>query len=195
MKPVQAGLRTNLVLVTDRRTYLIEAISQKAGSKNYSAQVAWRYTGRSGASLNGARVSLEALYFGYAAKVKKGRTPAWMPERIFDDGLRTYVEFPPNLAATEAPPLFVIGPEGPELVNYRVLNNRYVVDQLFDAAELRLGDKKPVIVRIERRVRLGDQQQALQASSAQRRGEESSAVDAAGKGESGKSSRKRRADR
>ena len=71
----------------------------------------------------------------------------------------------------------------------------YVRVWLFDAAELRLGDKKPVIVRIERRVRLGDQQQALQASNAQRRGEESSAFDAAGKGESGKSSAKRRADR
>ena len=160
LKPVQAGLRTNLVLVTDRRTYLIEAIAQQAGSKTYSAQVAWRYTGRSSASLGSARVPLEALYFGYSTKVKKGRIPAWMPARVFDDGLRTYVEFGPDLAATDAPPLFVIGSEGPELVNYRVQNNRYVVDQLFDAAELRLGDKKPVIVRIERQVRLGAPQKS-----------------------------------
>jgi type IV secretion system protein VirB9 len=40
------------------------------------------------------------------------------------------------------PPLFVIGPSGnSELVNYRARQNYYVVDRLFAAAELRLGDK------------------------------------------------------
>jgi len=155
IKPVQSGLRTNLVLVTDRRTYLIEAIAPQGGAKTYSAQVAWRYSGKSTASVAGARVPLDSLYFGYTTKVAKGRRPAWVPTRVFDDGLRTYVEFGENLAATEAPPLFVMGPEGPELVNYRVLKDRYVVDQLFDAAELRLGDKKPVVVRIERKDKLG----------------------------------------
>jgi type IV secretion system protein VirB9 len=48
------------------------------------------------------------------------------------------------------PPLFVIGPAGnSELVNYRVRQNYYVVDRLFAAAELRLGDKAS-----ERRVRI-----------------------------------------
>jgi type IV secretion system protein VirB9 len=48
------------------------------------------------------------------------------------------------------PPLFVIGPAGAsELVNYRVHQNYYIVDRLFAAAELRLGDKNS-----ERKVRI-----------------------------------------
>ena len=41
------------------------------------------------------------------------------------------------------PPLFVVGPSGDgELVNYRVRDRYMVVDRLFGAAELRMGDKK-----------------------------------------------------
>jgi type IV secretion system protein VirB9 len=48
------------------------------------------------------------------------------------------------------PPLFVIGASGnSELVNYRAQQNYYVVDRLFAAAELRLGDKDS-----QRRVRI-----------------------------------------
>jgi type IV secretion system protein VirB9 len=51
----------------------------------------------------------------------------------------------------EAPPLFVLGPTGDaQLVNYRVSGRFYVVDRLFAAAELRLGEKKQSIVRITR---------------------------------------------
>ena len=49
------------------------------------------------------------------------------------------------------PPLFVVGAEGKtsELVNYRVRANHMIVDRLFAAAELRLGDRGS-----ERRVRI-----------------------------------------
>ena len=43
------------------------------------------------------------------------------------------------------PPLFVIGPGGAgELVNYRVSGHHLIVDRLFAAAELRLGDRHSV---------------------------------------------------
>ncbi|MDB5711676.1 MAG: P-type conjugative transfer protein TrbG, partial [Sphingomonas bacterium] len=77
--------------------------------------------------------------------------PNWRPLRAFDDGRQTFIEFPPSLAVGEAPPLFVVGPKGDaQLVNYRVSGRFYVVDRLFDAAELRLGEKKQAIVRITR---------------------------------------------
>ena len=54
---------------------------------------------------------------------------------MFDDGLKTYIQFPVNMAATDAPPLFLVGPGGKaELVNYRYLNGYYVVDRLIDVA-------------------------------------------------------------
>lgn len=37
-----------------------------------------------------------------------------------------------------------------ELVNYRQRERYYIVDRIFDAAELRLGLKKQKVVRIER---------------------------------------------
>ena len=70
--------------------------------------------------------------------------------RAFDDGSKVYIEFPSGIGQGEMPPLFVIGPSGnSELVNYRARQNYYVVDRLFAAAELRLGDKDS-----EKRVRI-----------------------------------------
>ena len=48
-------------------------------------------------------------------------------------------------------PLFVVGPQGDDqLVNYRVHDNYYIVDSLFAAAELRLGEAPQQVVRISR---------------------------------------------
>ncbi|MGK6354362.1 TrbG/VirB9 family P-type conjugative transfer protein [Sphingomonas sp. DT-207] len=61
------------------------------------------------------------------------------------------IEFPASLGQGEAPPLFVVDGEGKaELVNYRLGDRFYVVDRIFDAAELRLGLEKQQVVRIER---------------------------------------------
>ena len=51
----------------------------------------------------------------------------------------------------EVPPLFVSGEEGgTELVNYRLRGRYYVVDRLFERAELRLGARRQDVVRIVR---------------------------------------------
>ena len=69
----------------------------------------------------------------------------------FDDGSKVYIEMPSGIAQGEAPPLFVIGPEGDgQLVNYRVRQNYYIVDRLFAAAELRMGGEHQQTVRISR---------------------------------------------
>ena len=84
------------------------------------------------------------------------KAPRWQPLRVFDDGLKTYIQFPVNMAATDAPPLFLVGPGGTaQLVNYRFLNGYYVVDRLIDVAELRLGEKPQQVVRITRTARQG----------------------------------------
>ncbi len=145
IKPLTSGLRTNIVLITDRRTYLVEAIAQ-AGNV-YSAQVAWVYPH---VETRAARAPVDALNFNYRIRTIRGRTPVWSPAHVFDDGHRTWIEFGAQVAAADMPPLFVITGEGAELVNYRVQGQRYMVDRTFDVAELRLGAHAPVIVRIER---------------------------------------------
>ncbi|EFI53345.1 MULTISPECIES: P-type conjugative transfer protein TrbG [Afipia] len=156
VKPTRPQLLTNLVINTDRRTYLLELRSTE---KTYMASVSWQYPEdqlialrrqnqeAAAAAPIAAGVDLASINFRYAIQ---GDNPAWRPLRAFDDGKKVYIEFPSGIAQGEMPPLFVIGPAGgSELVNYRVNRNYYIVDRLFAAAELRLGDKDS-----ERRVRI-----------------------------------------
>jgi type IV secretion system protein VirB9 len=93
-------------------------------------------------------LALENLRFRYAVS---GDNAPWKPKRAFDDGSKVYIEFPDRIDQGEAPPLFVVGPNGDnQLVNYRVRANYYIVDRLFAAAELRLGEKPQQVVRITR---------------------------------------------
>lgn len=151
VKPQAEGLRTNIVLVTDKRTYLIEALSQ-AGP--YAAEIAWSYPQSPQPSDRTA--AIENLNFAYRIRTVRGRSPHWAPAYAFDDGRRTLIVFPESVAASDLPPLFVIGAEGAELVNYRVENRSMIVDRLFDRAELRLGTRSQTIVRIERDTRRAD---------------------------------------
>lgn len=157
VKPFSAGLLTNLVITTDRRAYHVRLVS--TGGTALSS-MRWTYPQDELLALRrkaevvqaaapiATGLSVEALHFNYAIR---GDRPAWRPLRVFDDGSKTYVEFPASLATGEAPPLFVIGGDGKaELVNYRLRERFYVVDRIFDAAELRLGRKKQQVVRINR---------------------------------------------
>lgn len=148
IKPTRPSIRTNIVLVTDRRTYAIEAIA--TSGQTYSAQTAWRYPADADHELRGGPTAIETLNFAYRIRTIRGFNPHWRPVRVFDDGRKTYIEFPPAMSTSEAPPLFVIENGEAGLVNYRVSGSRYVIDRLFDIAELRLGDERPVIVRISR---------------------------------------------
>ena len=85
-------------------------------------------------------IDLSTLNFRY--RIDGDRTP-WRPARAFDDGRQVFIEFPAGISQGEMPPLFVSGASGEaELVNYRVQGRYMVVDRLFAAAELRLGDRR-----------------------------------------------------
>lgn len=157
VKPTRSNLKTNLVITTSRRTYLIELSSTE---KAWMASVSWDYPkdrmlalqrqaqAASAAAPVDAGLSLEKIRFRYAIS---GSDPSWKPLRAFDDGEKVYIQFPGGIAQGELPPLFVIGAQGDgQLVNYRFRSPYYIVDRLFGAAELRLGADKGDVVRIER---------------------------------------------
>lgn len=157
IKPFSAGLTTNLVITTDRRTYHL-TVSSGVGAPMSS--LSWTYPQDALIALQksqaaaaaavpiAAGLDIDALHFNYAIT---GDQPAWRPLRAFDDGRQTFIEFPPTLAVGEAPPLFLVSAKGEaQLVNYRLRGRYYVVDRLFDVAELRLGTKHQDIVRIAR---------------------------------------------
>src|ERR1700675_1468541 len=157
VKPTRPDLVSNLVINTDRRPYLLEI---RSAEKTYMASVSWQYPEDQLVALRGQNASAEAatpivtgvdisrLRFRYAIE---GDNPPWRPVSAFDDGSKVYIEMSAGIAQGEAPPLFVIGPEGDgQLVNYRVRQNYYIVDRLFAAAELRMGGEHQQTVRISR---------------------------------------------
>jgi type IV secretion system protein VirB9 len=156
VKPTRPDLQTNLVINTNLRTYHMELRSTE---KTYMASVSWQYPRDQLIALRrqnaqaaltqpvASGVDISKLNFRYQIE---GDSAPWRPLRAFDDGNKVYIEFPSGIGQGEMPPLFTIGPSGnSELVNYRARQNYYVVDRLFAAAELRLGDKDS-----EKRVRI-----------------------------------------
>lgn len=155
VKPSVVGLKTNLVIATDRRVYHVEL---ESNPKTAMASISWAYPEdpllalraqqQAAEATVAAGVAVEALNFNYRIE---GDSPTWRPLRAFDDGHQMFIEFPPSMAQGEAPPLFVTGEGGrAELVNYRLRGHYYVVDRLFAAAELRLGERRQQVVRIIR---------------------------------------------
>lgn len=163
VKPMAANLSTNAIITSTRRTYYLDL---KSFADTYMAAVSWRYPHDAIRNIRksspetplgtkasyeriDANLSPDDLRFEY---VIKGDNPHWRPTRVFDDGSKVFIEFPEGLAVSQAPPLFVTDGKGSKskLVNYRVRDGYYVVDRLFDAAELRLGEKDQTVVRIER---------------------------------------------
>ncbi|WP_375764442.1 P-type conjugative transfer protein TrbG [Bradyrhizobium sp. Pha-3] len=159
VKPTLPDIQTNLVVLTDRRAYHLELVSTK---QTYMASISWTYPTDTLVALhkqnaiaqaNEERVAdrgvrLDSLDFRYRIE---GDDPPWRPVRAFDDGRKVYIQMPSGLSQGEAPPLFVAGADGrPNLVNYRVRGSYYIVDRMFGAAELRLGEDPQRIVRIIR---------------------------------------------
>ncbi|WP_407175361.1 P-type conjugative transfer protein TrbG [Bradyrhizobium sp. STM 3562] len=159
IKPTLPDIQTNLVILTDRRTYHLELVSTK---QTYMASISWTYPTdtlvalhkqNAAAEENEQRVAdrgvrLDNLNFRYRIE---GDDPPWRPLRAFDDGHKVYIQMPSGLSQGEAPPLFVAGADGrPNLVNYRVRGSYYIVDRMFGAAELRLGENPQRVVRIIR---------------------------------------------
>jgi type IV secretion system protein VirB9 len=151
VKPKQAGLDTNLLVSTDRRAYYLRLISKP---DEYLARIAFAYPENDAAKWKAqlaqeeqrrkqeaeARIasvdSLDDLYFDYRIR---GGDENMRPIRVVDDGKKTFIQMTPNAGYREAPVLVVLGPDGPEMVNYRVKGDMYIVDRLFERGALILG--------------------------------------------------------
>ena len=158
VKPTRAGIATNLVINTDRRTYHIEL---RATGAAYMAAVSWTYpldaliavrameAERERTAPLASGLDVTSLNFRYRLR---GDRPDWRPVRVFDDGRQLFIEFAEGVARGDMPPLFALDATGKaELVNYRVAGRYMIVDRLFDRAELRLiSGKRAVKISIER---------------------------------------------
>lgn len=159
IKPLQSGLETNLVLTTNQRVYLLALRSGDADA--FNSAITWDDgltppPGRGPdalAALPRLDVSAVTPQGPLDARYRiesRGRTPRWAPTAVFNDGVRTFITLSPEAGVDEAPALFVRADGELQLVNYRQAGGLLIVDRVFDEAELRLGQRRPQVVRIRR---------------------------------------------
>lgn len=155
IKPMDIGLNTSLIVTTNRRTYHLRLRSTR---RDYMPRVTFAYIDDAMQKWETANANKQAdhekkiipetgeylgnLDFNYQIDGSGG----FKPVRVYNDGKKTIMEMPTTMSQTEAPTLLVIRKDGGVfsddeqiMVNYRVQNDRYVVDSLFDKAILIAG--------------------------------------------------------
>jgi type IV secretion system protein VirB9 len=157
VKPRHTNIETNLTIMTNMRTYYLELHSTK--NESYMAAVQWNYPNdnivkrykktREEESKESSKVlelqNLTSMNFEYKFKADRDEDDIeWYPVRAFDDGKKTFIQFPPDMRHRQAPALYVLSNERnrkPQIVNYRVKDGYYIVDRIFQAAVLMEGTK------------------------------------------------------
>lgn len=154
IKPLMADISTNLVINTDRRTYILDLVSSATKhfpsvSFSYPTDTlaAWtsfieqkRADRRNNLELSsGYTVTPEDLHLDY--EIRGENTLRWKPIRVWDDGIKTYIQFKKGSVkkSVEAPVLVVFEHKKEVLVNYRVAEDMYIVDRVFNAGALIIG--------------------------------------------------------
>jgi type IV secretion system protein VirB9 len=147
VKPVDAGLSTSLAVTTNRRVYHIKLISRVSGHTPY---VGFLYSGQMQALVKkDARESqwrtamednqpldMSNLNFNYDVRGKA----AWKPVKVWDDGRKMYLRLPDKAVRGEVPALLVRRGDENILVNYRLKNNTFEVDGIFNNIILIAGN-------------------------------------------------------
>lgn len=159
VKPLDVGLNTSLVITTNRRVYHLKLISRRSGHTPYigflykeqvMTVLAKDKQERMWASgeVNGQQVDMSGLDFNYAVK---GNAP-WKPVQVFNDGRQTFIKLPESSSRRDIPVLLAMQGKREMMINYRVKNNTFEVDGLFDHLILISGvggDQKKVNIKKE----------------------------------------------
>jgi len=159
IKPKALGLDTNVAIYTSRRVYYMRLVSRKDG---YMARTGFQFSDSDTkkwavfaaaqkreekvqqSDILPAMITAEAMNFNYVITPKKDMPPPhFVPRKVYDDGAKTFIQMPEGIQYRPAPALEILGPDGKsEMTNYRVKANTYIVDRLFDHAQLVLGAGK-----------------------------------------------------
>jgi type IV secretion system protein VirB9 len=150
IKPIEVGLETSLAVVTDRRTYHMRLISRR---DDYMPIIAFNYPETINAqwesyyaretekqqrqTISETGENIAELDFEY--EIEGCRACSWRPLRVYNNGVQTIIQMGKGMKQTEAPALLVKADQEEQLVNYRVIQDRYIVDQVFNEAVLIAG--------------------------------------------------------
>jgi type IV secretion system protein VirB9 len=156
LKPAYKELATSMIIITDRRVY---HLLLKSFPDRYMVMVQWEYppgmayhvktdameARRINRALNAAAgVSPEFLSFDYKMTYSIFKKPLWLPQRVYDDGAKTYIQMDERMLHAVSPVLFN---HRNERINYRVLKNLIVIDELIEKVTLRRGKQKVTITK------------------------------------------------
>lgn len=163
VKPLAAGMETNMAVYTDRRVYHLELIASKDQHMPFTSfeypedrKAKWmammqqnQQPAGSGDRTSGQgdyeiHANPGSLRFGYeiekAGRWRMRRRINWAPTRVYDDGEKTILEMPRSIMASELPILLVRDGDGKDkIVNFRVKGTYFVVDRIFTRAVLVKG--------------------------------------------------------
>lgn len=165
IKPTDKNLQTTMNIMTNKRVYRLNLISE---SKKFMPAIAFSYPSNLIKTLEDYKNQMKAksesknfyktkddeipsnienLDFGYSVE---GNTP-FTPLRIYNDGIKTYIQMPKNLKFYEAPALMVLDRNEKQIVNYRLKYDTFIVDRLFNKAILlsNVGSKQEKITIIK----------------------------------------------
>lgn len=151
IKPTDVNLQTTLNIMTNRRAYHLNLISE---SKNFMPIISFNYQNNITKTLKSYQQQLkdrsqsknfyktqddavpsniENLDFGYKVEGKAD----FKPLRVYNDGIKTYIQMPKNMKFYEAPALMILDNDKEKhIVNYRLKYDTYIVDRLFNKAVL-----------------------------------------------------------
>lgn len=135
VQPMPQSLTTNLSLVTNRHHYSFLLVPAEAMSSSKPLTVSFRYSDPA-PEAPAPQVATPAQPAGeYSLSGDK----MLRPSLIWDDGQKTYLDWPPSL---EMPAVFAIGPDGQEqLVNGYMRGDKYVIDAVYGRLLFRLDQQ------------------------------------------------------
>lgn len=149
IKPLDTGLKTNLLVTTDRRTYHINIKSHRTELMpeisfvypedaiiKFKAMHAKKTDYIDKNTIPSTNEYLGNLDFEY--KIEGDKSIEWIPIRVYNNGTKTIIQLSEKAARNEIPTLLVIDKSSDKevLVNYRFINNKFIVDSIFKNAIL-----------------------------------------------------------
>lgn len=121
VKPTQGGVDTNMTIVTNARFYAFDLVAAANGQQPY--EVRFRYPAEDGAQAPDAAVTPEQI-----GHYRHSGSRLLRPERISDDGVKTYIGWPEDVAL---PAVFIVDERGRErLANGNMRGDLYVIDSV-----------------------------------------------------------------
>ncbi len=148
IKPTQANLSTDLIVTTTKRAYYLDLHSANVKPM---IRVGFTYPQALDATHENASapaMANMAMGAGPVApldfKYQSTGAHELYPVTVYNDGKHTYIRLDPNIQAL--PVLFQVGPDGDQLVNYRVKDgDEYIVDAVPNRIALVLGSGKNML--------------------------------------------------